>query len=167
MNSRRPPEADPSPPGCCTECVASNTTGAPATLTGYIDLDCSGTFDAGEIATVTGPSGEEIHTDKYGRVKVHFHWDRQQPLDDKSSCWVRVSQGWAGKNWGTVMLPRVGMEVIVDFLEGDPDRPLVTGCVYNAEAMPPYALPANKTISGASTAASAITKQADMRHSWV
>ena len=104
-----------------------------------------------QTAIVVGPSGEEIHTDKYGRIKVQFHWDREGQLDENSSCWVRVSQTWAGKNWGTMILPRIGQEVIVEFLEGDPDRPLVTGCVYNAEAMPPYALPDNKTISGIKT----------------
>jgi type VI secretion system secreted protein VgrG len=107
-----------------------------------------------QTAVVTGPAGEEIHTDIYGRVKVHFHWDRVSAMDDKSSCWVRISQGWAGKNWGMSFLPRVGQEVIVDFLEGDPDHPIITGRVHNAEAMPPYELPANKTISGVKTRSS-------------
>jgi type VI secretion system secreted protein VgrG len=101
-----------------------------------------------QTAFVTGPSGEEIHTDKYGRVKVQFHWDRLGQKDDHSSCWVRVSQGWAGKSWGEIHIPRIGHEVIVDFLEGDPDRPIITGRVYNAENPVPYALPANKTQSG-------------------
>ena len=84
-----------------------------------------------QTALVTGPAGEEIYTDKYGRIKVQFHWDRQGEYDDKSSCWVRVAQMWAGNGYGTMFIPRIGMEVVVDFLEGDPDQPLVTGCVYN------------------------------------
>jgi type VI secretion system secreted protein VgrG len=104
-----------------------------------------------QTAFVTGPSGEEIHTDKYGRIKVQFHWDRYAAGDDTTSCWVRVGQMWASKKWGGVYLPRVGMEVIVSFLEGDPDQPLVTGCVYNADTMPPYGLPDNKTMSGIKT----------------
>lgn len=100
-----------------------------------------------QTAMVVGKAGEEIWTDKYGRVKVQFHWDRMGKEDENSSCWVRVAQGWAGKGWGAMSVPRVGMEVVVSFLEGDPDRPLVTGCVYNASAMPPYALPGEQTIS--------------------
>lgn len=100
-----------------------------------------------QTAIVTGPAGEEIHTDKYGRVKVHFHWDRYGKFDADSSCWIRVSQYWAGKNWGAMHIPRMGQEVIVEFLEGDPDKPIITGRVYNGEAKPPYALPANKNIS--------------------
>lgn len=101
-----------------------------------------------QTAVVTGRSGEEIWTDKYARVKLQFHWDREGQLDENSSCWVRVSQLWAGKTWGGIQIPRVGQEVIVDFLEGDPDRPLVTGRVYNDNQMPPYALPDNQTQSG-------------------
>lgn len=101
-----------------------------------------------QTAIVVGPKGEEIYTDKYGRIKVQFHWDRYGKKDEKSSCWIRVAQMWAGKRWGAVHLPRVGQEVIVEFLDGDPDRPIVTGRVYNAEQMPPYDLPANKTQSG-------------------
>jgi type VI secretion system secreted protein VgrG len=101
-----------------------------------------------QTALVTGPSGEEIYLDKYGRVKVQFPWDREGKKDEKSSCWVRVSQNWAGKRWGIVFHPRIGQEVIVEFLEGDPDRPIITGRVYNAENMPPYALPQNQTQSG-------------------
>lgn len=107
-----------------------------------------------QTAVVTGPSGEEIHTDKYGRVKVKFHWDRVSPQNDTSSCWIRVSQGWAGANWGQIHIPRVGHEVVVDFLEGDPDRPIITGRVYNADNTVPYALPANKTQSGIKTRSS-------------
>ncbi|MEY8689207.1 MAG: type VI secretion system Vgr family protein [Leptothrix sp. (in: b-proteobacteria)] len=101
-----------------------------------------------QTAIVVGPSGDEIHTDKYGRVKLHFHWDRYGKKDDKSSCWVRVSHPWAGKNFGGIQIPRIGQEVVVDFLEGDPDQPLITGRVYNAEQMPPWDLPANATQSG-------------------
>jgi type VI secretion system secreted protein VgrG len=104
-----------------------------------------------QTATVVGPGGEEIFTDKYGRVKVQFHWDREGQRDDKSSCWVRVSQIWAGKNWGWMSIPRIGQEVVVDFLEGDPDQPIITGRVYNADNMPPFDLPANKTQSGLRT----------------
>jgi type VI secretion system secreted protein VgrG len=101
-----------------------------------------------QTAVVVGPAGAEIYTDKYGRVKVQFFWDRLGKKDENSSCWIRVAETWAGKNWGMVFNPRLGQEVIVDFLEGDPDRPLITGRVYNAEQMPPYALPANQTQSG-------------------
>lgn len=101
-----------------------------------------------QTAIVTGPGGEEIWTDKYGRVKVQFHWDRGGKNDENSSCWVRVSHPWAGKNWGAVAIPRIGQEVIVDFLEGDPDRPIITGRVYNADTMPPYGLPGSAVISG-------------------
>jgi type VI secretion system secreted protein VgrG len=100
-----------------------------------------------QTAMVVGKAGEEIWTDKYGRIKVQFHWDRVGASDEKSSCWVRVAQGWAGKGWGAMSLPRIGMEVVVSFLEGDPDRPLVTGCLYNSDAMPPYELPADQTKS--------------------
>ena len=99
-------------------------------------------------AVVVGPAGEEIYTDKYGRVKVQFFWDRKGQKNDKSSCWIRVSQPWAGKNWGAIALPRIGQEVLVEFIEGDPDRPIITGRVYNADQMPPYDLPANMTQSG-------------------
>jgi type VI secretion system secreted protein VgrG len=101
-----------------------------------------------QTAIVVGPKGNEIWTDKYGRVKVQFHWDRLGAEDDKSSCWVRVAQVWAGSQWGAMHIPRIGQEVLVDFLEGDPDRPIVTGRVYNGDHMPPYALPANQTQSG-------------------
>ncbi|MBK9154972.1 MAG: type VI secretion system tip protein VgrG [Chloracidobacterium sp.] len=100
----------------------------------------------GQTAFVVGP-GEEIFTDKYGRVKVQFHWDRENFLSEKSSCWLRVAQAWAGNLWGSMFIPRVGMEVVVDFLEGDPDQPIITGCVYNPVNMPPYVLPDHKTRS--------------------
>lgn len=98
-----------------------------------------------QTAIVTGPKGKEIHTDKYGRVKLRFFWDRRDREDEESSCWIRVSQGWAGPEYGCMALPRIGQEVIVSYLEGDPDRPIVTGRVYNARNLPPYELPAHKT----------------------
>jgi len=107
-----------------------------------------------QTAIVVGPSGQEIWTDNYARVKVQFHWDRLGKTDENSSCWVRVSQIWAGKNWGWITIPRIGQEVVVDFLEGDPDQPLVTGRVYNQDNMPPYDLPSNKTQSGIKTRSS-------------
>ena len=100
-----------------------------------------------QTAMVVGPKGE-IWTDQYGRVKVHFYWDRHDQSNENSSCWMRVSQAWAGKNWGHIQIPRIGQEVIVSFLEGDPDRPIITGRVYNAEQTVPYELPANATQSG-------------------
>ncbi|MGE8100882.1 type VI secretion system tip protein VgrG [Pseudomonas fluorescens] len=100
-----------------------------------------------QTAQVTGPKGEEIHCDQYGRVKVQFHWDREGLADDKTSCWLRVSSSWAGDRYGAIAIPRIGMEVLVTFLEGDPDQPLVTGCLYHKENQVPYALPANKTRS--------------------
>jgi len=101
-----------------------------------------------QTATVVGPKGEEIWTDNYARVKVQFHWDRKGKRDENSSCWIRVAQIWAGVNWGGIHIPRIGQEVIVEFLEGDPDRPIVTGGVYNKDNMPPYGLPDNQTQSG-------------------
>ncbi len=101
-----------------------------------------------QTAVVVGPKGEEIHTDEHGRVKVHFHWDRRSKRNEKSSCWIRVSQSHAGGGWGGIDLPRIGEEVIVDFLEGDPDQPLITGRVYNGDNRPPFALPAGMTRSG-------------------
>ncbi len=98
-----------------------------------------------QTAVVTGPAGEEIHCDEYGRVKVQFHWDREGQADDKTSCWLRGSSSWAGDRYGGIAIPRVGMEVLVTFLEGDPDQPLVTGCLYHKEHQVPYDLPANKT----------------------
>lgn len=100
-----------------------------------------------QTATVVGPGGEEIFTDKYGRVKVQFHWDRQGKNDSGSACWLRVVQPWAGNQWGTMFIPRIGMEVLVHFLNGDPDQPIITGCVYNPGSMPPYTLPDEKTKS--------------------
>jgi type VI secretion system secreted protein VgrG len=101
-----------------------------------------------QTAKVVGPAGESIWTDKYGRIKVKFHWDRFGPKDDGSSCWVRVSSAWAGQGYGGVQIPRVNDEVVVDFINGDPDRPIVTGRVYNDASMPPWALPAAATQMG-------------------
>jgi hypothetical protein len=98
-----------------------------------------------QTAIVTGPDGEEIYPDQYGRVKVQFHWDRKGVRDEKTTCWIRVSQGWAGGQFGTMAIPRIGHEVIVTFLEGDPDRPLITGRVFNSASPVPYPLPEHKT----------------------
>ena len=98
-------------------------------------------------ALVVGKSGEEIWVDKYGRVIVQFYWDRMGKKNENSSCWIRTSQPWAGENWGAMWIPRIGQEVLVSFLEGDPDRPIITGRVYNADQMPPYALPQYQTRS--------------------
>ena len=94
-----------------------------------------------QTAFVVGPGGEEIFSDKFGRVKVQFHWDREGQMDQGSSCWLRVAQTWASNGWGSMSIPRIGMEVLVNFLEGDPDQPIISGCVYNAQNMPPYTLP--------------------------
>ena len=107
-----------------------------------------------QTAVVVGPSGEEIFTDKYSRVKVQFHWDREGKKNEDSSCWIRVATHWAGKQWGMIHIPRIGQEVVVDFLEGDPDQPIIVGSVYNAEMMPPYQLPGDKTQSGIKTRSS-------------
>lgn len=101
-----------------------------------------------QTATVVGKASEEIWTDKYGRIKVQFHWDRLGKADDASSCWIRVAQSMAGKNWGSIYIPRVGQEVLVEFLQGDPDQPIVVGCVYNGASLPPYELPAHAKKSG-------------------
>lgn len=101
-----------------------------------------------ESATVVGPAGEEIHCDEFGRVRVHFHWDRESKMDDNSSCWIPVSQPWGGASYGGVNLPRIGQEVLVDFLGGDPDRPVVVGRVFTNLQKVPYKLPDNKTQSG-------------------
>jgi len=112
------------------------------------------TIHSTQTAVVVGPRGEEIYTDEYGRVKVQFHWDRVGENNEMSSCWIRVAQSFAGNKWGAVYVPRIGQEVLITFLEGDPDRPLITGSVYNAYQMPPYNLPANKTQSGVRTRSS-------------
>ncbi len=107
-----------------------------------------------QTAVVTGPEGEEIYPDSFGRIKVQFHWDRDGQHDERTSCWVRVGQPWAGPGWGSMFIPRIGMEVMVSFLEGDPDQPLVTGCVYNGDNPPPYPLPDEKTKSTLRSASS-------------
>ncbi|MEM9343574.1 MAG: type VI secretion system tip protein TssI/VgrG [Pseudomonadota bacterium] len=104
-----------------------------------------------QTAEVVGPDGEEIYTDEYGRIKVQFHWDRLGEKDDASSCWVRTVMPWTGKNWGSIFIPRIGMEVVIQFEDGDPDRPICTGMLYNNTNMPPYDLPDNKTQSGIKT----------------
>ena len=101
-----------------------------------------------ESATVVGPKGEEIHTDEFGRVRVHFHWDRESQMDENSSCWIHVSQSWGGAGYGGTNLPRLGQEVLVDFLGGDPDRPVIVGRMYTNLQKTPYSLPGNKTQSG-------------------
>jgi type VI secretion system secreted protein VgrG len=100
-----------------------------------------------QTAVVVGPAGEEIHTDEHGRIKVQFHWDREGKKDENSSCWIRVAQPWAGSKWGSLFIPRIGWEVVVEFMDGDPDQPLVTGSVYHADNPPPYSLPGEKTKS--------------------
>ncbi|AHG65456.1 type VI secretion system tip protein TssI/VgrG [Advenella mimigardefordensis] len=101
-----------------------------------------------QTAVVVGPEGKEIWTNEYGQVKVHFHWDRYDKRDENSSCWIRVSSAWASGNFGAIQVPRIGDEVIVDFLNGDPDAPIITGRVYNAAMMPPWTLPDNATQMG-------------------
>lgn len=105
-------------------------------------------MDGVQTAMVVGPAGEEIYTDKYGRIKVQFHWDRYGNKDENSSCWMRVSTQWSGQKWGTIGIPRIGQEVVVTFVNGDPDQPLVIGSVYNSANMPPFPLPAGKTVAG-------------------
>ena len=107
-----------------------------------------------QVAVVVGPPGEEIYTDKYGRIKVQFPWDRYGANNENSSCWMRVSHPWAGSNYGAIHIPRIGQEVIVDHIDGDPDYPIITGRVYNADQMPPWSLPDNKTQSGILTRSS-------------
>jgi type VI secretion system secreted protein VgrG len=104
-----------------------------------------------QTALVVGKSGEEIWTDEYGRIKVKFYWDQSSATDETSSCWIRVAQGWAGKAWGSIFIPRIGQEVVVSFLDGNPDRPLVTGCVFNAQQTVPYTLPDEQTKSTVKT----------------
>jgi len=114
-----------------------------------------------QTAIVVGPPGEEIHCDRHGRVRIQFHWDRLGARDDASSCWVRVSSPWAGSRFGFIALPRIGQEVVVEFLDGDPDRPLITGCVYNELHRPPWELPGQRTQSGVLTRSS---RDGDHRH---
>lgn len=123
------------------ECIPSDVPFRPACMTPRPRIE------GPQTAIVVGPAGEEIYTDKHGRVKVQFHWDREGARDEKSSCWVRVAQLWAGASWGAMFIPRIGQEVLVEFLEGDPDQPIITGRVYNGDNMPPYPLPSEKTKS--------------------
>ncbi|CEF31101.1 VgrG (fragment) [Xenorhabdus nematophila str. Websteri] len=102
-------------------------------------------MDGPQIAKVVGPAGEEIFCDQYGRVRLQFPWDRYGKSNDQSSCWIRVTQPWAGQGWGMLAIPRIGQEVVVDFLHGDPDQPIVTGRTYHASNIPPGALPGSKT----------------------
>ena len=125
--------------GCEFRCIPADCTYRPARSTPLPKID------GPQTATVCGPPGEEIYVDKHGRVKVQFHWDRYGKADASSSCWIRVSQPWAGAGWGGIAIPRTGQEVVVEFIEADPDRPIITGRVYNGAAVPPYDLPANAT----------------------
>jgi len=143
--SRRPGEPEGLIYDCRFQVLESNQPFRPARTTPRP------TIQGSQTAIVVGKRGEEIWTDKYGRVKCQFHWDRYGKSDENSSCWIRVSQPWAGKGWGSISIPRIGQEVIVDFLEGDPDQPIITGRVYNADSMPPYKLPAQAVISGIRT----------------
>lgn len=131
--------------GCSFTAVRANTPFHPARLTS------KPVIHGLQTAVVTGPKGEEIYTDKYGRVKVQFFWDRKGKKDENTTCFIRVAKPWAGKRWGSIFTPRIGQEVVVSFLEGDPDQPLIIGSVYNGDQMPPYDLPANKTQSGVKT----------------
>jgi len=124
---------------CYFECISTKLAYRPPRIT------LKPVVEGAQTAIVVGPVGEEIYPDEYGRVKVQFHWDREGGMDEKSSCWIRVSQPWAGNQWGAVFIPRIGQEVIVNFLEGDPDRPIITGRVYHGTNKPPYPLPDEKT----------------------
>ncbi|MGC2656413.1 MAG: type VI secretion system tip protein TssI/VgrG, partial [Bryobacteraceae bacterium] len=121
------------------ECIPSSTSFRPARVSPKPVIQGS------QTAIVVGKEGEEI-TQDFGRIKVHFHWDRKGPRNEKSSCWIRVAQTWAGNGWGAISIPRVGQEVVVTFLEGDPDQPLITGSVYNGQQVPPY-LPASVDVN--------------------
>ena len=141
---------DPDPPlyVCRFTCIPSDVTFRPPRVTPWPVVR------GAQTARVVGPSGEEIHTDEHGRVKVQFHWDPNWQFAEDATCWIRVSQGMAGGGYGMMFLPRVGQEVIVDFLEGNPDRPIITGRVYNDEHTPAYTLPAEKTKSYIKTSSS-------------
>jgi hypothetical protein len=116
-----------------------------------------------QSAIVVGPDGEEIHTDEFGRVRVQFHWDRDHSYTDDSSCWIRVAHGWSGKGFGHINIPRVGHEVLVGFFDGDPDRPIIVGCVYDQTNQVPYELPKHKTRSGWRSESSDGTKRKEPR----
>ena len=130
---------------CQLECAQKTEPYRPPLVTPWPDLSGLHT------AVVTGPSGEEIHTDQYGRIKVQFHWDRDGKKDDNTTCWVRTVMPWTGKGWGMVAIPRIGQEVIIQFERGNPDRPICTGMVYHDVNQLPYKLPDNKTQSGIKT----------------
>ncbi|KPY86043.1 Rhs element Vgr protein [Pseudomonas syringae pv. tomato] len=146
-------------PQALEESVRSNTSPADGFTQGYRNTFSAIPWDVfyrppmperrsilvSQTARVTGPANEEIFCDEYGRVKVEFHWDRAELNSDNSSCWLRVASSWAGEGFGSVTIPRIGMEVVVTYLEGDPDKPLITGCVTNKVNAPAYPLPANKT----------------------
>ncbi|WP_284400546.1 type VI secretion system tip protein TssI/VgrG, partial [Pseudomonas putida] len=102
-------------------------------------------IDGPQMATVVGPKGEEIYCDQWGRVKVSFPWDRESQDNEFSSCWVRVSQGWAGGSWGSMAIPRIGQDVIIQYVDADPDQPMITGRTYCGNQLPPYDLPKHKT----------------------
>lgn len=123
-------------------CIPAATTFRPSSVTPRPRID------GVQTAVVVGKAGDEIYTDKYGRVKIQFHWDRYGAKDENSSCWVRVATQWAGNKWGSVTIPRVGQEVVVTFVNGDPDQPLIIGSVYNSSHMPPYPLPEGKSMMG-------------------
>ena len=146
LNCEQPyfPGAEPPPLQCSNEfaCIPFELPYRPPQVT------AKPVIHGTQTAVVVGPSGEEIFTDKYSRVKVQFHWDRDGQNDASSSCWIRVASHWAGGQWGAIHIPRIAQEVVVAFEEGDPDRPIIVGSVYNAQLMPPYELPANKTQSG-------------------
>jgi len=142
--------------GCMPQSAEEESDGGANTLSNeinFVEQDCEWKkeffykplSDGPEVATVVGPKGEEIYTNEYGCVKVAFHWNRYDPADDRASCWIRVAQGWNGGGFGFIAIPRIGHEVIVTYLDGDIDRPLITGCVYNPQSRPPLNLPADKT----------------------
>ncbi|RYZ92027.1 MAG: type VI secretion system tip protein VgrG, partial [Moraxellaceae bacterium] len=123
-------------------CIPANTPFRPAFSTPRPRIE------GVQTAVVVGPAGEDIYTDEQGRIKVQFHWDRYGKKDETSSCWVRVATQWAGAKWGSITIPRIGQEVVVTFINGDPDQPLVIGSVYNSANTPPYSLPDNKSMMG-------------------
>jgi len=135
-------ELEPRPYNCVFTALESATQFRPARVTPRPVIPGL------QTAKVVGKDSEEIHTDLYGRIRVQFHWDREGKLDEKSSCFIRTAQIWAGPNWGSQHIPRVGHEVVVSFLEGDPDRPLIVGSVYNGLNLPAFPLPAQKEVSG-------------------
>ncbi len=131
-----------------TDTYSNNFVAFPSTITFRPpEITPRAVIRGSQTAIVVGKSGEEIWTDQYGRIKVKFHWDQSAAQDETSSCWIRVAQGWAGQQWGSLFIPRIGQEVIVSFLDGNPDRPIITGCVYNGQQTTPYSLPDEQTKS--------------------